>query len=630
MPNLVGIWDPRSTAESIRDTLTKQLHRIRIPNIPYDEYLCVHAGFGMALMDHGILENGKQPARSEDGRLSLLLDGELYNANELKHRFRHELPAQDVSTPELCLQLIVQQGEEVVGQFNGLFCLVLYDRDSRHITLISDRYGFRPLYYVLRGKTMIFGSELKALCAADREHRKVDEIGTLEFFFYGSHIIDRTSIDGYLRLPPATILSAGEQSLKLRRYWNYKYDEGAPHVAQPTYFTQFGVLLDRAVERCMQGSHKIGIFLSGGYDSRAVAASIRKHNLPIPAFTFGYPESRDIRYAAMLAERLGLDHFPLIGRGPYLYRHCRSIVWRTEGMSSFANTTSIRYHAVFKEKMDIILTGFLAEFSGSHTWPQLLMARSRRAAIQVIFDRFRRSRLAALRRIFNRPFFQRGIEALRARFERSFEDVQNNHPLNVADCWNLIHLQPRSTYHSPSIDRHLFEARAPHMDSELVDFLLQIPPLARLEQRVYKKMIAYRFPEIRDVPCTNSGLPVNPSFASEYVKMTVRFLGGKAAKPLKELFRRQQHLGREFRDLDEDFRAEPQLVDLILRPLLQADIFSSDLFNRSGLEGIIVDHYQRNGRHSAVLSGLISWGLATKYFLRDDLSDVPPDMYKPE
>ncbi len=629
MPNLVGIWDPELSEELVRSTLAKQLHRVRIPNISYAEYVGAYPGFGMALQDHGILENGRQPVETEDGRLSLLLDGELYNADELKRRFHKELPQRALSSPELCLCLIANYGEEIVNQFNGLFCLVLYDRRARRATFISDRYGFRPLHYVQRGKAVLFGSELKALSAVDPGPRRIDEVGTLEFFCYGSHIIERTWIEGYFRLPPATIMTVDDKGIQSRAYWLYKYEEAAPRLDQPTYFTVFGVLLDRAVERRMQGSHRIGIFLSGGYDSRSVAASIRKHHLPIPAFTFGYPQSRDVRYAAMLAERLGLEHYPLTGRGPYLYPHCRSIVWRTEGMSPFANTTSIRHHSLLKEKTDILLTGFLAEFGGSHTWPRLLLARSRGAAIRAIFGRMLGGQLDTVRRIFSPRMFEPTFDALRARFEQGFERVQNDHPLNMADCWNLIHLQPRSTYHSTSIDRHAFEVRAPHMDSELVDFLLRIPPARRLEQRVYKKMIAYSFPAIRDVPCTNSGLPVNPHFAREYAAMTLRYLARKAPAPFRGWFAGEQPLAREFRDLNEEFRAEPQLADQILRPLLQAEIFPPQIFNRSGIEDIIVEHYQRNGRHEAVLSRLISWGLAVKYFLHDDLSDVPPEMYTP-
>jgi asparagine synthetase B (glutamine-hydrolysing) len=630
MPNLVGLWNPSLSKESIREMLGKQLRRVRIPGISYSEYRSEHPGFGMALMDHGLLENGEQPTTTSDGRYSLLFDGELCNADELKRRYRSGLSNFDLSTPHLCLQLLLQHGEDIVRAFNGLFCLALYDGHTRKLTLISDRYGFRPIYYKPGPDSFLFGSELKALCAADNSPRQVDEIGAAELFCYGTHFRERTWIEGYVRLAPATVLTLAEGRVQTRSYWIYKYQENAPTLDQPTYFTAFATLLDRAVERCMKGSKRIGIFLSGGYDSRSVAASIRKYHLPIPAITFGHGDSRDVRYATILAQRLGLDHSALTDRGPYLYPHCRAIVWRTEGMSSFANTTSIRYHPFMKSRMDLILTGFLAEFGGSHTWPKLLIARSRADAIPAIFQRFLGPRSKVAARVFEPSFVKRIFEAVRARFEASFAQVENEHPLNVADCWNLINLQPRSAYHSTSIDRHLFEARAPHMDAELVDFLLTIPPYSRLEQRIYKKMIYYRFPGIRDVPCTNSGLPINPHFAREYVAMVARYAARNSVAPFKRILHMQSALGREFRDLNDDVRAEPELADQILGPLLKEGIFPPNVFSYTAIEHIVQEHYKGAGNHENLICLLISWGLAAKYLLYENLSDPPVDFYQPE
>jgi len=628
LPNLVGIWNVEAEEEQIRRTLVAQLRRVRVPGIIYREYLSVFPGFGVALMDAGILKNGVQPAQTADGQISLWLDGELYNTDELKCSFRKHLPSSVASTSELCLHLVLSQGEGVVRYFNGLFCLVIYDQTARKLKLISDRYGFRPLFYARKGNSLLFGSELKAVRAADNGTVELDEIGTLEILCYGAPFRERTWIRGYVRLEPAHVLTVCETGVNLRRYWTYKYQENAPKLDQATYFTVFGTLLDRAVERCMQGSERIGVFLSGGYDSRSVAASIRKHHLPIPAFTFGHVDSRDVRFAAMLAEHLGLDHTALTSREPYLYSNCRAIVWRTEGMLPFTNTTSIRFHAPMKERMDIFLTGFLAEFGGSHTWPQLLRTRSRESAIRAIFDRILGVRLGAVQRVLDASFFKRTLEALRTRFDESFSNVENDHPLNVADCWNVIHLQPRSTYSAPCVDRPFFEARAPHMDAELVDFLLTIPPYARLEQRVYKKMIVYRFPEIRKVPCTNNGRPIDPSFAREYLNMLISYVGRRMAAVLR-VVSSGPSLGREFRDLNEDMRAEPDLIERIFKPLMQEGIYPPSMFDLRAINDVLEEHYDKGARHENILALLISWGLAVKYFLREELSDVPDTSYQP-
>lgn len=627
MPNLVGIWHPDLGEPAIRSTVDRQLQRVLVPSVSYATYRHSTHGFGVGLMDHGILENGIQPAKSADGRFVLMLDGEILNAEELTRQFRSELEGNALSTPELALRLIVKHGEEIVSQFVGFFVLVLYDRDARRLTIMTDRYAYRPLFYCQRGRAVVFGSELKALCLADPATPAPDEVGTFELFAYGVHVIDRTWIQGYLRTSPATILTVDQGGVRTRPYWTYQYDESAKSLDQTTYAMGFATLLDRAVERCMRGSHRIGLFLSGGYDSRSLAAAIRPQHKPVPAFTFGHEESRDVRFAAMLADRLGFDHYPITDRAPYLHKTCRAVVWRTEGLSTFANCTSIRYHRLIKEKLDVILLGFLAEFSGSHTWPQLLLARSRQSAMTAIYDRLVAGRLARVRRLFQRKFADRALEALNERFQRSFDRVENEYPMNVADSWQFQNMQPFAGFQTASVDRYLFESRAPHMDFDLVRFLLTIPPAARIEQRVYKRMIAYAYPQIRDVPCANSGLPINPDFAREYALMVMRYLGRKVAEPLLNRMRTAPALGRDYRDLNEDFRAEPQVVDEILRPLLKDGIFPDGVFDRSGIEAVIEEHYGGKAGHADLLSLLISWGLAARYFVAGDMAMAPSELF---
>lgn len=629
MPNLVGIWDPELLEDSIKKIVAKQLNRVRVTGSACNEYSVIFPGFGMALQDPSLLDTGIQPVLSSDKKTALLLDGEINNASELRVQFSTELGNQNLSPPELALRLISQHGPSAARLFNGFFCILLYESTARRLTIITDRYGARPLFYVQRGNVLLFGTELKALAAVDAGPRKVDEVGVMELFCYGSHFMDRTWMEGYRKAPPAAVLTIQPEGVKVSRYWTYGYDVGAGKLTQNTYATVFAVLLDRAVERRMHGTKRIGIFLSGGYDSRSVAAAIRKHRRPIPAFTFGLPESRDVRFGTMLANRLGLDHRVITVNEPYLYKNCRAIVWRTEGMLPFANATSIHIHSILKAKMDIILTGFLGEFSGSHTWAQLLLARSRQAAIAAIFSRFLEPKLALVQRLFQPAFFKRVSAAVRESFYKSFENVSNDHPMDIADSWNFMNLQPRGTFHAPSVDRHILEMRAPHTDNDLVDFLLTISPATRLEQRVYKKMIAYSYPEILSVPCTNSARPIEPNFAKEYSRMVMRFAAAKTTAAFRKRMSARPELGREFRDLGEDFRAEPELVDLILKPLLRAGGLPDSIFNHSAIDQIIREHYEQKATHQDMLGLLISLGLALKFFMYDELSDAPGDLFAP-
>jgi asparagine synthase (glutamine-hydrolysing) len=628
MPNLVGIWAPAAGADEVRRSLAIQLDRVDVPGIDYARYRDVHAGFAMGLLDHGILENGPQPARIEGAQASLMLDGEVTNLAELRRRHRAHLPGHDMTPPEICLRLFLAFGPDIALQLNGVFCIVVFEPETGRLTAMVDRFGCRPLYFAERSGRVLFGSEIKALAAIDPQPRRIDEVGTFQQFAFETHLGDSTWIEGYRRLGPACVMTVDRGGLRIRRYWRYAYDETAPKLDQQSYHSVYRTLLDRAVERAMQGTQRIGMFLSGGYDSRCVAAAIRPHHLPIPAFTFGLAESRDVRFARMLADRLNIDHHVLNFTEPHLYPNCHAIVWRTEGMGNFAPTTSIHYHRVMKDRMDIFLTGFLGEFSGSHTWPGLLVARSRRAVMEGVFTRLQGGRQATLRRILNPAFYSRAAEAAHDFFENSFAEIDNDQPLNVADSWRFM-IERRPPFVAPSLDRYLFEMRAPLLDADLVDFLLTIPPMARLEQRVYKKMIAYGFPQVRDIPCTNSGTPINPNFADEYMRMVARFAGRKAVAPLRSMLGLRRGLGRETSDMDDDLRAEPALIESVLRPMLRDGIFPSELFDHAGIEAIVDEQFNSKGAHWAPITALITWGLAARYFLHDDLSEVPETMYRP-
>ncbi len=296
-------------------------------------------------------------------------------------------------------------------------------------------------------------------------------------------------------------------------------------------------------------------------------------------------------------------------------------------MLSFAHNTSIRHHDIFAREMDIFLTGFLGEFSGSHTWPQLLLARSREQAIAATYDWMVGSRLEGARRLFNPDFLSRTVEGLRSDFAKSFEEIDNDHPFNIFDCWHFVNIHPQSTYQSPSLDRYRFETRAPMTDRDLVEFALTIPPYSRIEHRIYKKVIAYGFPAIRDVPCTNSGRPINPNFAAEYAAMVMRYAARKTWTPLQRIFGLDQGLGRELGDADAEFRAEPKLADELLRPMLKDGVFPTDIFDHTEIEKIIDEQFRGHGRHWNTLSQLISWGVGSRFFLHDDFSEVPQKLY---
>jgi len=617
MPGIVGIWDPSASSDEIARTLRVQTRAVRSDSASYREHRHLEAGFGAVLQESDVLDNGPQPALSSDGRFALLLDGEIFNLRELEKLHRIDRETSPWTAARACLDLLTLRGDQVLRELNGQYCIMMYDRIDKRLTVVTDRFGFRPFFSAKTRSGMLFASNLRGIRAADPHVPRLDHLGIAELFCYGTHVRKRSWIRGYRRLGPATVLTVAPTGGAEHRYWRYRFDEATSEVDIPTYFTVFAKLLDRAVERRMVGERRIGIFLSGGYDSRAIAAAIRREHLPIPAFTFGHPDSRDARFGKMLADRLGFHHRLLTTSGPCLQRLLSPIARRTEGMIPFVQNTSIAHHAAIKDKADLILTGFLGEYSGSHTWPRLLRSRSRRTAMEVVFDRMVSPRLAGCRRIFSASFFDPQYERMKVAFERSFASLDNEHPLNLSDSWDFRFRHPWS-YQAAAVDRPLLEVRAPQLDIELVEFLLQIPWRVRLEQRVYKKMIAYSYPEIRDVPCTNSARPIDPNFVREYAKMASRYAMRKAWEPVARFLGRPRPLGREISDVAEELRAEPGLLADVLRPMVAEGVFEPEIFDPSGILAVAQEHYERKAGHQMLLALLLSWGTAKKSLLHGE------------
>ena len=628
MPNLAGIFDLSKSKAEIETIVERQAERIDVRRVKYQRSTWCDNGFGATLLDSGVFENGPQPAFSEDGRHVLWLDGDVLNSDELREKYRCQFHGSRdrTTTAELCLALLRSNDPSILLEVKGMFVAVLFDRQLRRLEIYSGRYGYRPLFFKYSDGRFLFGTEIKAIRAADSSAAQFDETGILEQYVYGVHFRDRTWLKGYSRIGPSTVMTVDENGPQTASYWHYRYDESAPRRDLDTNATVFSILLDRATERTMRGSTRKGIFLSGGYDSRSVAGAIRPHHLPIPAFTFGLPESRDVLYARMIAERLGFQHHALSTPGKSSFKTAPGIVWRSEGLLPFSNLTSLHYHSLFKQHFGIVLTGLLGEFSGSHTWRAILFARSRKEARNAIFHRHVASNLQMARRLFQPACFKNAYDELVLRLDHSIEAISNDHPLNIADVWAFENTQMMGSWQAPSVDRYLFENRSPHLDFDLVDWLLSIHPLDRLEQRVYKQMIATAYPAIRDVPCTNSGKPIDPSFAREYAKMVVRYAGRKLRDKSNGLLRRRPALDREFRRVDEDFRAEPELVTDILQPALRDGIFPSHIFRTEVIEQLIDEHYNRNARHEMVLARLISFALASRYFVHDQWKSVYDEM----
>jgi asparagine synthase (glutamine-hydrolysing) len=265
---------------------------------------------------------GAQPMVSACGRLVMIFNGEIYNAEEL----RASLDAQTRTAwrghadTEVLLEAFAHWGiERSLRLATGMFALAVWDRKERRLWLARDRLGEKPLYYGWVGSTFMFASELKALRAHPRWHGTLARDSLLEYARFSYIAAPRCIYSGLAKLLPghyAVVASAhGPGRLpQLTRYWS---PEGtrAPCIAGPrdlgAAVSGLESLLGSAVRRQLIADVPVGALLSGGIDSSTVVALVQKYSSrPARTFTIGFSEGGydESEYAALIAKRLGTDH----------------------------------------------------------------------------------------------------------------------------------------------------------------------------------------------------------------------------------------------------------------------------------------------------------------------------------
>ncbi len=260
---------------------------------------------------------GHQPMSLPDGSLRLSYNGEIYNFQELRaelealgHAFRGH------SDTEVVLHAFAEWGEDCFARLNGMFAMALYEPATRVLRLVRDPLGIKPLHYWTDGTRLVFGSEIKALLAHPAVPNRLHPPALHEYLYFGNAMQEETFFEGIHRVMPGTLVRFGPGGLEPKRYWDLA--SFAPPEGDVDALAH-GVRerLDAAVRRHLVADVPVGVFLSGGVDSSAIATLASRHVDGLRTYTAAFEQGADVDErprARRLAESLGTDHRELFVR----------------------------------------------------------------------------------------------------------------------------------------------------------------------------------------------------------------------------------------------------------------------------------------------------------------------------
>ncbi|HKI66584.1 MAG TPA: asparagine synthase (glutamine-hydrolyzing) [Solirubrobacterales bacterium] len=285
---------------------------------PDQRGLHLDGGVGLGIQRLRIIDlaTGDQPVGNEDGTVTVVLNGEIYNYAELRRELAgrgHRLATQ--SDTEVIAHLYEELGVECLTRLHGMFAFALWDSRRRRLLLARDRIGKKPLFYSLRGGVLSFASELPALLQDPEVPREVDPQSIDAYLTYGYVPAPRSIFRDVAKLPPAHRLVYEDGATTIERYWRLDYAAKRRFADERELHEEIRASLRAAVARRMVADVPVGAFLSGGIDSSAVVAAMAEQSSrPVRTFSIGFADERfdELPRARLVAERFATEHHELV------------------------------------------------------------------------------------------------------------------------------------------------------------------------------------------------------------------------------------------------------------------------------------------------------------------------------
>jgi len=352
--------DKRASAAALREMCRVISHRG-----PDDDgfYTDGVAGIGMRRLSIVDVAGGHQPISNEDGTLWIVFNGEIYNHLVLReqliargHRYSTH------SDTETVIHLFEEYGADCVQHLRGMFAFAIWNRNTKTLFIARDRLGIKPLYYKLTPERLLFGSEIKAVLAHGGIRPEFNRAALPEYLAFGYLSGEESFYAGIRKLLPGHTMTVGlEGKAEIRPYWDL--DASSPHESrdQRYYVQSYRELLEGAVNSHLMSDVPLGVFLSGGVDSSAVAALMTKiRREPVETFSVGYTEQTysELPFARTVSDHIKSRHHEVLVSEHDFFAALPHLIWHEDEPIVWPSSVSLYFVSrLARERVTVVLTG---------------------------------------------------------------------------------------------------------------------------------------------------------------------------------------------------------------------------------------------------------------------------------
>lgn len=312
------------------------------------------------------LATGTQPMTNETENLWIVYNGEVFNHAALRpaleqagHRYATRCDTETI------LHAYEEHGADCVKSFRGMFAFAIWDKSRRRLFCARDRLGIKPFYYYWNGRLFAFASEIKALLEHPQISAALNERLLPEYLAFGFGSSEETLFAGIRKLMPGhslTLSLEGSQpNLEIRQYWDIPRPERLETRSDADWIRECRERLEQTVQMRLMSDVPLGMFLSGGVDSSAIAAIMtRLVDDPVETFSVGYAEAQfsELSYARQVAETLGTRHEEVRISMEDFFNALPRLIWNEDEPITWPSSVSLYFVSdIASRRVKVVLTG---------------------------------------------------------------------------------------------------------------------------------------------------------------------------------------------------------------------------------------------------------------------------------
>lgn len=529
--------------------------------------------------------HGAQPMFNSDRTVAIVYNGEVYNHAEYRDSLIAEgYEFQNRSDTETILHLYQKYGRACVEYLRGMFAFAIWDSQTRELFIARDRFGVKPLYFVHDHKgDLYFSSEIKALIEADAVKAEINFNALPDQFANHGTSGDETLYAGVKRLLPGHTLVWKDGELDVREYWDLSFEPKHEARSDAEYIEEWRELFRRSVELRLMADVPLGMFLSGGIDSSAIAAMMSTMvNEPIKTFSVAFDErdANELEYARLVAKTFGTDHHEITITPEQFFEALPDLVWHEDEPIGFLASVPLYFVSELAARhVKVVLTGEGADeiIAGYGRYSKALQLLSYGEKYESVTPSFLRNAVrggvatlpGVLNRKLNRTFLSReaDIENLffdnfgvfpRSMQKRLFsretrEKFASDDPYFRQNAWlekcdaddvldQLLYADTKTYLHELLMKQDQMsmaasiESRVPFLDHKLVEYTARLPRELKLRGNKTKWILREAMKgvlpaDILDRPKMGFPVPVGNWFRGPFKHIVDEYvLGSRAAE----------------------------------------------------------------------------------------------------